>query len=89
LADECDAKQKKPPAIAEDKRKATVTSATLYIPFRANLEAARLKAVTTLAATQAAFSTDALRELATLQAALTAVRKGIQAHGVGWEVMIR
>ena len=36
-----------------------------------------------------AFSTDALRELATLQAASTSVRKEIGPIGVGWEVMIR
>jgi hypothetical protein len=52
-------------------------------------EAARLNAVATLAATQAACSTDALRELATLQAALTAVREESEAHGVGWEVIYR
>jgi len=55
--------------------------------LRANLEAARLKAVEALAAAKGAFSTDALRELATLQAALTAVREEIATHGVrlGWD----
>jgi hypothetical protein len=54
--------------------------------LRANLEAARLKAVERLAATEGAFSAEALRELAALQAALTAVREEIEAHGgrMGW-----
>jgi hypothetical protein len=54
--------------------------------LRANLETARLKAVEALAATDGAFSTDRLGELATLQAALTAVREEIEAHGtrLGW-----
>ena len=54
--------------------------------LRANLETARLKAVETLAATEGTFSADALRELATLQAALTAVSEEIETHGtrMGW-----
>ncbi|WP_037490019.1 hypothetical protein [Sphingobium indicum] len=54
--------------------------------LRANLEAARLKAVERLAATDRAFSADALQELATLQTALTAVREELEAHGakLGW-----
>lgn len=54
--------------------------------LRTNLEAARLKAVETLAAKENAISPDALRELATLQAALTAVREEIESHGgkLGW-----
>jgi hypothetical protein len=54
--------------------------------LRANLETARLKAVEALAARDDAISPDALRELATLQAALTAVREEIEAQGgrLGW-----
>jgi len=54
--------------------------------LQANLEDARLKAVEALAATNGAFSPDALHELATLQAALTAVREEIVNHGakLGW-----
>lgn len=54
--------------------------------LRANLEAARLKAVETLAEKENAISPDALKDLATLQAALTAVREEIEAHGgrLGW-----
>ena len=54
--------------------------------LRANLEAARLKAVEALAAKENAIPPDALRELATLQAALTAVREEIEAHSakLGW-----
>ena len=54
--------------------------------LRANLETARHKVVETLAATEGKYSPDALRELAILQAALSAVREEIQAHGtrLGW-----
>jgi hypothetical protein len=54
--------------------------------LRQNLEAARLKAVEALAAAGGTFSPDALRELATLQMALTAVREEIVTHGakLGW-----
>jgi hypothetical protein len=54
--------------------------------LRANLEAARLKAVETLAAAKGVLTTDALQELAILQVALTAVQQEIDAHGVklGW-----
>jgi len=54
--------------------------------LRANLEAARLKAIEVLAATNAPYSTDALHQLASLQAALTAVTEAIATHGptVGW-----
>jgi hypothetical protein len=54
--------------------------------LRRNLEAARLKAVETLAAAGGSPSPDALRELATLQTVLTAVREEIVTHGakLGW-----
>lgn len=54
--------------------------------LRANLEAARLKAIDKLAATDGTFHPDALRAIATLQMALTAVREEIEAHGprLGW-----
>jgi hypothetical protein len=54
--------------------------------LRANLETARLKALETLAAKEGALSPDTLRELAALQAALTAVREEIAAHSarLGW-----
>ena len=52
--------------------------------LRTNLEVARLSAVETLAATKGAVPIDALRELAVIQAALTAVREEIQIHGVVW-----
>jgi len=54
--------------------------------LRANLEAARLKAIDELAATDGAFHPDALQAIATLQMALTAVREAIEAHGprLGW-----
>lgn len=48
---------------------------------RGNLEAARLKAIDGLAATDGAFHPDALLALATLQMALTALREEIGAHG--------
>ena len=53
---------------------------------QANLETARLKAVETLAARDGVASPDAMTELATLQAALTAVREVIGTHGgdLGW-----
>jgi len=51
-----------------------------------NLQAARLTAIEALAATDGAYSIDALRELAALQTALTAVREEIEAHAgrLGW-----
>jgi hypothetical protein len=54
--------------------------------LRANLEAARVKAVEALAATNVPYSLDALHQLASLQAALTAVSETIATHGptVGW-----
>ena len=54
--------------------------------LRANLETARLKAVETLAAREDAIPHDDLKDLATLQAALTAVREEIESHGgrLGW-----
>ena len=54
--------------------------------LRANLETERLKAVETLATKENAIVHDDLKELATLQAALTAVREEIESHGgkVGW-----
>ena len=54
--------------------------------LQANLEAARLKVIETLAAREGAPTPDALRELATVHAALSAVREEIETHGVrlGW-----
>jgi hypothetical protein len=54
--------------------------------LQANLEAARLKAVETLAGKETPPAPDALRELATIHAALCAVREEIEAHGpkMGW-----
>ncbi|MBB6185986.1 hypothetical protein [Rhodanobacter sp. MP7CTX1] len=54
--------------------------------LRASLEASRLNAVEALAAAKGSPTPDALRELATLQAALTAVQQEIDIHGVklGW-----
>jgi hypothetical protein len=67
-------------------KETTVTKPHPVHTLRANLESARLKAVETLAATEGAFSTNALQELAALQAALTAVREEIEAHHgrLGW-----
>ena len=54
--------------------------------LRANLEAARLKAVEALAAAKAPYSPEALHQLASLQASLTAVSEAIETQGpaVGW-----
>ena len=54
--------------------------------LRANLEAARLKAVEALAAANLPYAPDALHQLASLQASLTAVTEAIVTHGptVGW-----
>jgi phosphoribosylformylglycinamidine (FGAM) synthase-like amidotransferase family enzyme len=54
--------------------------------LRSALETARLKAIEELAAKGGISSSDALRELAALQIALTAVREEIKAHGarLGW-----
>ena len=54
--------------------------------LKANLLAARLKAIKALAETGGEFSANALHELAALQTALTAVREEIEAHGgrMGW-----
>ncbi len=54
--------------------------------LRGNREAARLEAIEALASKDGAISPDALRDLATIQAALTAVREEIEAHGekLGW-----
>jgi hypothetical protein len=53
--------------------------------LRAKLEAERLRRVEKLAA-DGALSVDAVKELASFQAALTAVREEIEAHAVqlGW-----
>lgn len=68
-----------------DAKEATVSQHPIHA-LRANLETARLKAVETLAAKESAISPEALRDLATLQAALTAVREEIETHGgrLGW-----
>ena len=52
----------------------------------ANLEAARLKLIETLAAREGIPNPDALRELATIHAALSAVREEIETHSarLGW-----
>ena len=54
--------------------------------LRENLEAARVKAVEALAAKNVPYPPDALQQLASLQAALTAVSEAIATHGptVGW-----
>ena len=54
--------------------------------LQANLVATRLKVVETLAAKEGPPALDALRELATIHAALSAVREEIETHGVrlGW-----
>ena len=54
--------------------------------LQANLEAARLKVIETLAAREDAPTPDALRELATVHAALSAVREEIDARSakMGW-----
>jgi hypothetical protein len=52
--------------------------------LRTILEAARLKAIESLAASSDPLTLTGLRELATIQTALSAVREEIQAHGVGW-----
>ena len=49
--------------------------------LRANLEAARLKAIEALAETNGPYSPDALHQLASLQAALTAVSEAIVTQG--------
>ena len=53
--------------------------------LRANLESERLKLVEKLAV-DGVLNADSLRELATIQEALTAVREEIETHGVrlGW-----
>jgi hypothetical protein len=54
--------------------------------LRASLEAARLQAIEALAATNVPYSPDALHQLASLQAALTAVSEAIVTQGprLGW-----
>ena len=54
--------------------------------LQANLEAARLQAVKTIAGTGSPPTADDLRELAIIQAALSAVREEIELHGarLGW-----
>ena len=54
--------------------------------LQANLEAARLKLIETLAAREGIPNPDALRELATIHAALSAVREEIETHSarLGW-----
>ncbi len=50
------------------------------------LQAARLEVIEALATTEVALSSDKLRDLSIIQAALTAVREEIKAHGakLGW-----
>jgi hypothetical protein len=54
--------------------------------LRAELQATRLRMVEALAATSAPYSPDALHQLASIQAALTAVNEAIETEGptVGW-----
>jgi hypothetical protein len=54
--------------------------------LRTALEGERLKAVETLAAQGGSLSPEALRQLATLQMALMAVREEIETHSIrlGW-----
>ena len=54
--------------------------------LQANLEAARLKVIETLAARGGVPGADALGELATIHAALSAVREEIETHSarLGW-----
>jgi hypothetical protein len=54
--------------------------------LRAKLESARLSLVEKLAEGSATLPADALKELATLQAAITAVNEEIKTHGarLGW-----
>jgi hypothetical protein len=54
--------------------------------LKANLEAARLQVIETLAANAGAPAPDALRELAVIQTALSAVREEIEKHSarLGW-----
>ena len=54
--------------------------------LQASLEAARLKAIEALAGKEAPPTPDALQELATIHAALSAVREEIETHGtrLGW-----
>jgi hypothetical protein len=54
--------------------------------LRSELEAARLRAVEALAARGGEFDPEMLREVATIQAALTAVREEMEAHAgrMGW-----
>jgi hypothetical protein len=63
-----------------------MTNAHPVHALQANLEAARLKVVETLAAKGGPLIPDALRELALIHAALSAVRDEIETHGVrlGW-----
>jgi len=54
--------------------------------LQANLEAARLKATETLAVREGVPDPDALQELATIHASLSAVREEIETHSarLGW-----
>jgi hypothetical protein len=52
--------------------------------LRGQLEALRVQTLDRLAASEAPLTTDALQELAAIQAALTAVREEMQSRGVGW-----
>lgn len=54
--------------------------------LRANLQATRLKMVEDLATTSAPYAPETLHQLASVQAALTAVVEAIETHGptVGW-----
>lgn len=68
-----------------DHREMTMPTVHPVRALRAKLEATRLRAVEMMAA-ESAPSPDALRELATLQAALMAVRESIEEHStrLGW-----
>ena len=54
--------------------------------LRAELQSTRLRMVEAMAATSAPYSPDALLQLASIQAALTAVTEAIETEGptVGW-----
>ncbi len=54
--------------------------------LKAKLQTAQLNAIETLAAKDMAISADALRELATIQTALTALREEVESHAIklGW-----
>jgi hypothetical protein len=82
----------RPPTFArQDRSGADTKELTMNKPhpvhaLEKNLEAARLEAVEELASREGALARDALRDLAAIQAALTAVRQEIDDHGakLGW-----